>query len=178
MYEIAHKVKCVYCEKIFDRDKEEFVKINRRYAHKECADRASGQVEQNVKDKDALFDYIDKIYGSSADYAVIQKQIKRFIDEYNYTYSGMLKTLIYFYEIKGNSVDKSYGGVGIIPYAYKKAHDYYYAIWLAQQKNSVKDIEMYVPRVKEIEIPVPERKIKQRKLFTFLDEEEEETDGK
>ena len=88
----------------------------------------------------------------------------------------MLKSLVYFYDIKGNSIDKSYGGVGIIPYTYKKARDYYYAIWLAQQKNSVKDIEMYFPKVKEIEIPVPERKIKQRKLFTFLDEEE--TDGK
>ena len=32
-----HKVKCKYCQEIFDRDKEPFVKVSeRRYAHKLC----------------------------------------------------------------------------------------------------------------------------------------------
>ena len=103
--------------------------------------------------------------------ARIQKQIKQYVDDYNYTYSGMLKSLIYFYEIKHNSIDKANGGVGIIPYIYKRAHDYYYSLWLAQQKNEAKDISEYIPQIKEVEIPVPERKIKKQNLFSFLDEE-------
>ena len=35
----THYVKCLYCNKYFDRDKEPFVKVNsRRYAHKMCAE--------------------------------------------------------------------------------------------------------------------------------------------
>jgi hypothetical protein len=33
-----HKVTCIYCKAVFDRDKEPFTQISpRRYAHEECA---------------------------------------------------------------------------------------------------------------------------------------------
>lgn len=102
----------------------------------------------------------------------VQKQITKYINEYNYTYSGMLKALKYFYEVKGNSIEKSNGGIGILPYIYKNAYNYWYEVWLAQQKNSMKVIEQYVPQVKEIVIPIPQVKVKKRKLFKFLDKEE------
>lgn len=60
----------------------------------------------------------------------------------------------------------------IVPYVYQKAYNYYYSLWEAQQKNKEKIIEYYVPKVKEIIIPAPERKVKKRKNFSFLDEEE------
>ena len=47
----------------------------------------------------------------------------------------MLKTLIYFYEVKHNTIDKSNGRIGIIEYVYNDASKYYYAIWQAQQIN-------------------------------------------
>ena len=40
----------------------------------------------------------------------------------------------------------------------------------------VKRIEDYIPNVVEVKIPQPELKPRKRKLFTFLDEEEEESD--
>ena len=58
---------------------------------------------------------------------------------YDFTYSGMLKSLKWFYEIKHNDKDSSNGRIGIIPYIYKDAYDYYYNLYLAQQRN--KDIE-------------------------------------
>ena len=79
---------------------------------------------------------------------------------------------MYFYEIKGKSLDKAQGGIGIVPYIYQDAYNYYYALWEAQQKNKDIVVEQYVPQVKEILIPIPERKTRSRKLFTFLDEEE------
>ena len=30
----------------------------------------------------------------------VRKQLNQYVEEYNYTYSGMLKALIYFYEVK------------------------------------------------------------------------------
>ena len=170
---MAHRVKCYYCGKTFDRDKEEFVLVStRRYAHKSCADGAQKSEFQEVKDKEELEAYIMKLFNTEYVDARIQKQIKQYKEDYNFSYSGMRKALYYFYEIKGNSLEKSNGGIGILPYIYKRAHDYYYALWQAQQNNVTKDIQAYVPKVKEIVIPNPERQVKQRQLFTFLDKEE------
>ena len=56
---------------------------------------------------------------------------------------------------------------------YENAYNYYYSLWVAQQKNKDVEIELYTPKVKEIVIPRPERKVKKRPLFAFLDEEVE-----
>ena len=103
----------------------------------------------------------------------VRKQIKEYINNYNYTYSGMLKALIYFYEIKKNDTSKANGGIGIIPYVYNDAFNYYYAIWEAQQKNTEKVLSDYTVETQEVFIPIPQRKIKKRELFTFLDEGED-----
>ena len=84
----------------------------------------------------------------------------------------MLKALVYFYEIKGNSVDKANGGIGIIPFIYNDAYNYYYSLWLANQKNEDKDISTFTPQAIEVTIPCPKREIRRRRLFTFLDQEE------
>ena len=85
----------------------------------------------------------------------VKKQIKEFKKEYDYSYSGMLKTLIWWYEIKGNSKEKANGGIGIIPFVYKDALTYYYSLYLAQLANeNVESIPK--PKVKEIEIYSPE----------------------
>ena len=108
----------------------------------------------------------------------IRKQINQYVNEYKYTYSGILKALKYFYEVKGNSIGKSNGGIGIVPYIYKDSYNYYYDLWLAHQVNEDKEIQQYVPKVIEIVIPLPKRQPYRRKLFSFLDEEEAPADGK
>lgn len=170
---MAHKVKCLYCEKVFDRDKIPFIQIGRRYAHQECALSAEEKKTQEERDKQDLDNYIIQLLKIDYIDARIRKQIKTYVEEYNYTYSGIKKALIYFYEIKGNNIEKANGGIGIVPYVYKNAFDYYYALWQAQQQNQGKKINEYQPKIIEVVIPRPQRKIKQRKLFTFLDEEEQ-----
>ena len=83
-----------------------------------------------------------------------------------------LKHLVYHDEINGGEIEKANGAIGIVPYTYQKAYNYYYVIWEAQQKNKDKEINQFVPKVKEIIIPIPEKKSKKRKLFSFLDEED------
>jgi starvation-inducible outer membrane lipoprotein len=102
----------------------------------------------------------------------VRKQINKFVDEYNYTYSGIQKSLIYFYEVKKNSIENARGMISIVPYIYQDAYRYYYSLWEARQKNERKQIKDYIPEVKEIIIPVPHTETKRRKLFSFLDEEE------
>ena len=127
---------------------------------------------QENKDREELYDYIMKLFNISFVDPKIQKQIKKYIEENNYTYSGIKKALVYFFEIKGNSVEKANGGIGIVPYVYTQAYNYYYSLWLAQQKNEDKVVQEYIPKIKEIVIPIPEKNPRKRKLFSFLDDEE------
>ena len=83
----------------------------------------------------------------------------------------MLKALKYFYEIKHNDISKSNNGIGIIPYIYQDAYNYYFSLWQAQQKNKV-DINKYIPQEIEVVIPSPKRKITKKKIFSFLDKDE------
>lgn len=168
----AHNVKCFYCQKTFDLNTNEYVQVSaRRYAHKDCAENKEKILTQEEKDRENLNNYIMTLF--SLDYIDprIQKQINQYIKDFHYTYSGIHKSLLYFYEIKKNPIDKSNGGIGIVPYVYQQAYRYYYSLWEAQQKNEYKVIQEYVPKVKEIVIPVPQRKVKKRKMFSFLDEE-------
>lgn len=96
-----------------------------------------------------------------------------YIREYQYTYSGMLKALVYFYEVKGNNKNKANGGIGIIPFIYKDAYNYYYNLWMIQQSNKDKNVIDYVPKLKEIKIPIPKKEPRKKSIFTFLDEQEE-----
>ena len=167
-----HIVKCAICGMSFDANVEPFVKVSsRRYAHQKCSENKEENLSQLEKDKEALEQYIMKLFNITYIDPRIRKQIKQYIEEYHYTYSGILKALVYHYEIKGGDIDKANGALGIVPYVYQKAYNYYYSLWEAQQKNKEKIIEHYIPKVKEIIIPVPERKIKKRKNFSFLDEE-------
>lgn len=170
----SHLIKCLYCGQIFDTDKEEFVKPNsRRYAHKKCAEDFESKKTKEEKDKEELEKYILQLFGISSISPKIKKQIKDFHEKNNFTYSGIHKTLKYFFEIKGNSIDKANGGIGIVLYTYDQASLYYRALWEARQKNENIEISQYVLPERKINITIPERKIMvPRKKFSFLEEGE------
>lgn len=52
----------------------------------------------------------------------ITLQIKKFMQDYKYSYSGILRTLKYFYEVKQNDISKSNNGIGIVPWVYQEAY--------------------------------------------------------
>ena len=132
------------------------------------------KLTQEQEDKENFENYVKKLLNINRFDLKLNTQVKTFKEQYNYTYSGMYKALKYFYEIKGNDIKKANGGIGIIPYIYKQAQDYFLALWEAQQKNEskIEVIQSYVPQVKEIRIKRPQLKPRRKDLFTFLDEEE------
>ena len=168
-----HWVKCALCQMQFDANSEENVKISaRRYAHLKCVQNEEAHRSQEEKDKQALEEYIIHLFDMDFLDPKVRKLIASYQKEYNYTYSGMLKALTYFYEIKKGDKNKANNSIGIIPYIYNEAYRYYYSLWEAQQKNKDKNIERFSPVVKEIVISPPKRNVKIRKLFSFLDEDE------
>ena len=163
---------CIYCKKPLSKKNDPCVMVNNgKYAHMAC-----NELEQKREktDKELLEEYIKELFQVPYIDPRVRAQINKYIDEYNYTYSGIRKALIYYYEIKGGDKSKANGAIGIVPYVYQNAYEYYYNLWLAQQKNANVEIKLYTPKVKEIIIPRPQRKIKKRQLFAFLDEEENE----
>lgn len=168
-------VTCMYCKKTFNKNDEPFkVFSNGKYAHQSCFELEQAR---ELTDQEKLERYIMDLFKSDYVYAKIQKQIKDYVSNHGFTYSGIHKALVYYYEVKGNKFDegKAQGGIGIVPYVYQHAYNYYYAIWEAQQKQEhilgAESLEQYIPKTIEVRIPVPQRQERKRKLFTFLDEE-------
>lgn len=163
-------VKCPICNLTFDRNAEEFVQMGRRYAHKMCHEAQSAKENEEQKALKALEEYIMKMFNETYVNARIKQQLKRMVEQYHYSYSGILKTLIYFFEIKGNSIEKANGGIGIVPYVYNDARDYYFRLHQAQQKNEDKEIKEFVKVGRQIVIKPPKRKPKEVKLFNLEEE--------
>lgn len=172
---MAHMVKCSVCGKQFDRDKIQAVKSGaRRYAHYSCKpDGEKVDLPQVDEDLLKLTNYAEQLLGKDYNAARVKKQIKDFKEEYNYSYSGMLKSLVYFYEIKGNSKEKANGGIGIVPFIYNDAYNYYLALFNANQANQNIDVVQYTSKVKEITIKPPKVEIKKH-FFEFLEDDNEE----
>ena len=85
---------------VFDRDKVPFKQISeRRYAHLTCALAAENEKSQAEKDKEDLEKYVMELLGEEYISPRVRKQMNGYVDEYNFTYSGMIKALVYFYEV-------------------------------------------------------------------------------
>lgn len=171
-----HIVKCPKCGLMFDTNTIQAVKVSaRRYGHATCYPDNTNLVplvvkEANDPDYIKLMDYIKELFGDAANYAQIKRQLKIYINDNHYSYSGILKSLVYFYEVKGNSKDKANGGIGIVPFIYQDAYNYYYDLFVAQSRNQGKDVSEITSKVREISIRPPQRPIAKR-FFNFLDEE-------
>ena len=166
-----HLVKCLYCKEVFDAKPEDMdivwckPRVN-RYAHVECMEKEREGMEQDEKDFDELYRYVSKEQGSNFNFVQFKKVTDSWKKDYNYTYSGMLKSLLYFYEVKKNSKEKlKAGSIGIIPFCYTQAYNYYYDIYMAAQAAKNADFKGYT--YTEISIDAPQKKVLPPKLFNL-----------
>jgi len=147
---MAHKVKCPVCEERFYKSEVDYVKKGKRYYHKECMKKVEDTKDANsLVYKEELFDIIKKIFNIEYPTPRIIKQVKSFKKK-GYTYFGMQKTLEYFFILQNNSVKKARGGIGIIPYVYDEASDYYKKVKQSKEsKNKEVELEQKVVKVKK-----------------------------
>lgn len=172
-------VTCIYCKKEFNKENTEYEIIGEgKYVHKSCK---VIEEKRELTDQEKLSKLIIELYDLEFVPPRVQKQIKDYMQKYNYTYSGILKTLEYMHFIKKLPIDKiafNTYGIGLVKNYYSRAHDYYYAIWEAQQNQiqvlATCQFEDFVPKQVEVTIPTPKRQVLKRNLFSFLDAEEEE----
>lgn len=174
---MAHYCICPKCSQKFDRDKIQAVQVAaRRYGHATCYPDNKDfipliKTKEEDEDYIKLMDYINQLFGKNANYAQIKRQLKIYTEENKYSYSGIMKSLIYFYEIKGNSINKANGALGIVPFVYNDAYNYYYNLFMAQQANKDKTL---ITKIKEIIIKPPKSNNIKKKLFNLGEETDEE----
>lgn len=152
---------CKYCSQRFDIDKEPYEHIGNRYAHAECHEKFLMLSE--VKEKiHKMMANLTPLYNP----ARINNEIKKFKDQ-GLDEEIIYKTLVYWYDVTKHTAERSYGGIGIVPYVYKEAVEYFNKIEQAQRDNANVNMEDYVPIEKDTYIvkPIPIKKPKRLQLF-------------
>ena len=173
-----HNVKCLFCKQIFDAQPDGEGTIwykprTNRYAHIACGEQNEKAKTQEEKDFDELYRYVKNEQKDNFNFVQFKKITDAWIKDYGYTYSGMLKSLLYFYEVKGNPKHKlREGSIGIIPFCYQQAYTYYYNIFLASQVAGTGNYNAHRSRIIEIDPPAAHPKL--RKLFDIEMEDDDE----
>ena len=92
--------------------------------------------------------------------------MKDYRKKYGYTYKGMFFSVKYFFEIKKNSWDKANGAIGIVPYVYKEATDY----WVereAKESGILAKIEKQIAARAAAEPIVIKKKQEKKKKYQY-----------
>ncbi len=167
-----HIVKCLYCGERFDAlpQEQDIVWMkprSNRYAHVKCAKEKESSKTQEEKDFEDLYNYVKTEQGANFNFVQFKKIIESWKKEYSYTYSGILKSLLYFYEVKGNSKEKfRSGSIGIVPFCYTQAYNYYYELYMASQRAAgSSNYNNNISTIINIDSPIP--KVAPPKLFNM-----------
>lgn len=120
-------VTCGGCGLRFDRvaEKGEFIKS--KWYHKGCA--------EIKKEKMELYDYICKLFNLKTPGPLNNSLVKKYKEQNGYSYRGIINALKYFYEVKKNTVDKAEERVGIVPFVYTDAQEYFRVLEEIARKN-------------------------------------------
>lgn len=111
------EVICQYCKSQANKvEKEKAIRIDEKNFHPACASK--------YVDRKELTETICRIFKFKAPGPRNNAYITKFLNE-GMTLKGMTNSLIYFYEIKKNSIEKSNNGIGIIPWVYEEAQQYF-----------------------------------------------------
>lgn len=163
---LIRTVKCVFCGSNINREVDDYVTIQKRYAHKICSD----EQQQEKDDRLELNKILYEIFGDNLNFGIVGQQIKNYKSQYNFTISGIIGTLYYCYKII-NLDSKKAQGIGIVPFYYKEARSYFNAIENAKNNLSALNIKKKVVHIKS---PQAEPLLKFRELsLDYLNEEGE-----
>jgi hypothetical protein len=156
-------VKCPYCEKSFKRSEEQFIYHKNRYWHQECFNTKN----ESENDRQKLINYIERLFHKKIDYK-IRNQLTSYIEHKKYSYKDIYNALYYFFDIKGNSIAKANGGIGIVPYVIEEAKEY-----VEEKKNVAARVKSVSPIVETKKViirnPIIKDKYKDNRQIDILE---------
>ena len=107
--------KCPHCNNEVKEEDAIYNTKTKRYYHEFCYN--------ELLERKQLCDYICELFSYKKPSVRIYQQMTSYHDK-GVSYSDMLLTLKYFYEIKKGDINKSQGGIGIIPYVLEEAKEF------------------------------------------------------
>lgn len=148
---------CYYCGETFDITKEEFrmATVN-RYAHVECYNKNYNPDDDFIPE---IYDFLKEEVLISYDFLQCEKQRKLFITKFGYTNEGILNALKYFYKVKKQSPEKSGNRIGIVPYVYSEAKEYYETLEKKQKQLTKIVNKQQKQKAKVVNIALPEKPV-------------------
>lgn len=159
-------VKCVYCGEMINRDGSvEFVNTSAngyRYAHKTCAVK---QEEKQVV-HNQIHTTIQRYLGSSYNKSKVENQIRSLLKE-GKTEIGILRTIEYWYDVKGGDPSRAMGGIGIVKSVYGEALEYQKKLDDIKKANANIDLSKFIaPEAVHYKFkPRPVQRPKRVKIF-------------
>lgn len=148
---------CPGCKKPVEKTEENKIKGKNnytRYWHPTCWKKAQKEKERKIAEemgRKAIFNYLVEI-GLPPNYAFWGRQRNDFINKYGYNDSGILMALKYWFGERKNSISRANGGMGIVPYIYDEAQNYYRNIILKKKKLSEQAIKQQKEKNKIVKI--------------------------
>ena len=156
---------CAYCNKPITDIR--YKTLRKKSYHNECYQLQLGLIEAENRKKAINFTKLKSSKGNNEDEEqinqlkkyicdlfqidkvpfLIEKQIVEYTTNYNYTYNGIYKTLVYFYDLSNNPVPPQVT-IGIVPYVYEEAKNFYYNAYQVNIVNSKTHIENNTKQVK------------------------------
>lgn len=115
-------------------DKSVAKKVSGRWVCPDCQVKR----EKEQADRQELYSLVADLFQIEFPTGMMMKQIKDMKEDLNYTYKGMTLSLIYWTETRGENMSNA-RGVGIIPYIYEDAKDFY--IKKMKVKKSIEEME-------------------------------------
>ena len=144
-------VKCSFCGNGVLKVEAERYK-NKNY-HAECA--------ELQKQREELTEYICRLFSLKAPGPRIYTQIKSFLEKYpHYTYKGIKQALEFFYEVQKKPIEKANQGIGIVPYVYDSAQEYFNGITMRQERVATEISSALSTVAQEVKVKKPEKKKK------------------
>ena len=133
--------KCPHCNNEVKEEDAIYNTKTKRYYHEFCYN--------ELLERKQLCDYVCELFSYKKPSVRIYQQMTSYHDK-GVSYSDMLLTLKYFYEIKKGDINKSQGGIGIIPYVLEEAKEFATLEKLEQDKLIAKFEQN--EQIKEIKI--------------------------
>lgn len=148
--------KCLYCSGEIDISKEEYcMPRTNRYAHKKCYENNYSPDDEFIP---KIYDYL-KSQKINYNYPECERQRIHYITKLGYTNEGVLNALKYFYSVKKQSPGKSGNRIGIVPYVYDEAKEYYLKL-TQRQKQIARGLEKQIQQEdRVILVTAPEKKV-------------------
>ena len=146
--------KCPHCNNEVKEEEAIYNTNTKRYYHESCYN--------ILLDRKKLIDYVCELFNYKKPSVKVYQQMSSYY-EYGTSYADMLLALKYFYEIKKGDINKSQGGIGIIPYVLEEAKEFATLEKIEQDKLIQKFEENALEKKETKYIHVAEQRNKQKK---------------